>query len=136
MDPVTRRNGFDLMHSLGCDEPSSVGERFKSALQSKHHAFHNTSLSHIRKWMTMQHAVNVRFEAHSSERLAKPSEEHRAILQHVVRGVVFWVARVTDDGLGAEASQKQRWRLKAGHADHDIGLHGKLLEVGRYVHGR
>src|ERR1700722_7756883 len=117
MDPVTRRNGFDLLHSLGCDEPSSLGERFKSALQGEHHAFHNTSLSHIRKWVTMQHAVNIGFEAHSTERLAKPPEEHRATLQHVVRREVFRVARVTDDGVGAEPSEKQRWRLKAGHTD-------------------
>lgn len=85
MDSVTGRNAFDLLHPLWCDESSSLGERFESVFQREHHAFHNTSLSYIRKWMTMQHAVNVGFEAHSCVRLAKPSEEYRATLQHVVR---------------------------------------------------
>ena len=136
MDSVAGRKGFDLLHSLSCDEPSSLGEGFESALQGEYHAFHETSLSHIRKWMTMQHAVHIGFETHSAPRLAKPSEEHRATLQHVDRGEIFRVARVTDDGIRAETPQKQRRRFQAGHADHDIGLRGKLLEIGRDVHGR
>src|ERR1700730_18358085 len=104
MDFVTGRNPFNLLHPLWCDESSSLGERLESALQGEHHAFHKTSLSHLRKWMTMQHAMNIWLEAHSRGRLAKPSEEYRATLQHVDRGEVFRVARVTNDGVGAEPS--------------------------------
>src|SRR5260370_42254373 len=106
MDSVTGRNAFDLLHPLRCDESSSLGERLESAFQGEHHAFHDASLAHIRKWMTMQHAVNVRVEAHSSERLAKPSEEHPAILQHLVWPGGFRVAPVTDDSRGARAAPK------------------------------
>src|SRR5260370_14071900 len=101
MDSVTCRNAFDLLHPLWCDESSSLGERFESALQGEHHAFHKTSLSHIRKSMTMQHAMNIGIEAHSRGRLAKPSEEHRPTLQHANRPEVFRVARVTNDAVVA-----------------------------------
>ena len=85
MDSVAGRKGFDLLHPFGGDEPSSLGERFESALQGEHHTLHETSLPHIRKGMTMQHAMHIGFETHSALGLAKASEKHRATLQPVDR---------------------------------------------------
>ena len=39
IDPMPCSNGFDLLDPLLSDGPSSLRERFESALKSKSHAF-------------------------------------------------------------------------------------------------
>ena len=51
IDSMPCGNGIDFLNPLRSDEPSSLREGLETAVQSKNHAFKETSMDHIGEWM-------------------------------------------------------------------------------------
>ena len=63
IDAVLCSNCFHLFDPIRSDEPSSLRERFEAALQSKSHAFEETSMNHIGEGMPIQNSMKIWGEA-------------------------------------------------------------------------
>ena len=97
MDAVACGNALYFLHSLRCDEPSSAGEGFEATLQSKSHAFEQTSVNHIGEWMPIEDSMKVWDEVQCARDLSQTSEEDLSARHCRAGRKIFWVTRVTDD---------------------------------------
>lgn len=59
MDAVVCGNALYFLHALRCDVSPSAGEGLEASLQSKSHAFEQTSVNHIGEWMPIQDSMKV-----------------------------------------------------------------------------
>ena len=62
---------------------------------------------HIGEWMAIQNSVKIGCEVQSSSDLAQTSEEDSGARHLRVWGEVLRVARIADDCVGRDASQKK-----------------------------
>ena len=72
---MPRSDGLNLRDPLRSDESSSLRERFKPALQSKSHAFEQTSVDDVGEGMPIQNSMKVGRESQSASDLSQTSKE-------------------------------------------------------------
>jgi hypothetical protein len=102
---MARGNGLHLINSLRRDEPSSLGEGLEAVLQSKGHAFEQTSVDHIGERMPVQDSMKIGRESQSARDLPETSKENFGA-RHLRAGrQVLRVARITNNGVRCDAAQ-------------------------------
>src|SRR5229473_3626808 len=134
MHPMPCSDCLDLLDPLPRDGPSSLREGFKPTIESKSHTFEQTSMDHIGEWMAIQNSMKIRRESQSASDLSQTSEEDFEARHLCGWREVLRVARIANDCLRRDAAQQQRRRSETRCADHDVGLRGELLDIGRDLH--
>ncbi len=56
---MARGNGLNFINPLRGDESPSLGERLKAVLQSESHAFEQTAVDHVGKWMAIEDSMKI-----------------------------------------------------------------------------
>src|SRR5947209_6232512 len=107
---MPRCNGLDLLNPFPRDEPSPLGEGLEPALQRKGHAFEQTSVNYIGKWMPIQNSMKIRRESQSARDLSQTSEEDFSATHLRVGREVLRVTRIANDGVWRDAAQQKRRR--------------------------
>ncbi len=128
---MTRSNCFHLLDPRRRDGSSSPREGFEAALQSKGHAFEQTSMDHVGKRMPIQNSTKIRGEPHSTGDLSQTSEEDFGTGDLGGWRQVLRVPRIANDCVGGDVTQQKRWGRETRRADHDVGRRGKLLKIRR-----
>lgn len=98
-------NRLDLPHALRSDVASALREGFELALQSKSHAFEQTSMHDVGKRMPVQDSVKIRRESQSPSDLPQASEEHMGVTQLSAWRQVLGIARVANHCPRRDAAQ-------------------------------
>src|SRR5215813_15486967 len=75
IDSVSCGNCLNLLDPLLSDEPSSLRVGFETVLQSKSHAFEQTSMDHIGERMPVQNSMKIGRETQSASDLSQASKE-------------------------------------------------------------
>src|SRR6202044_3136092 len=103
-------DGFNLLHPLRGDVPSSLREGFEAVLQRERHAFKQTSMRHVREGMPVQNSMEIGCEIHSASDLTQASEEDPSVGHLRVGRKILGVARIAYDCSGSDAPQQKRRR--------------------------
>ena len=119
-----------FFHTLRGDEPSSAGEGLEASLQSKRHAFEQTSVNYIGERMPIQDSMKVRDEVQCACNLSQTSEEDLSVRHCRAGRKIFGVTRVTDDCVGGDGAQQKRGGCQARRADHNVSRCGELPRIG------
>src|ERR1700722_14446788 len=119
IDSVPSSNCLHLLNPLRSNESSSLRERFKPAVQSKSHAFEETSMNHIREGMPIQNSVEIRRERYSAGNLSQTSEEDFDARHLRVWRQVLGVARIGHNCIRGDPAQQTRGGRQTRSADYD-----------------
>src|SRR5205085_8763100 len=95
--PVPRSYCLNFSDPLLSDIPSSGREGHEASLQSKSHAFEQTSMDHIRERMPIQNSLKVAAEAQPAGDLSQTSIEDSGAGHIRARRQVLRVPGVTND---------------------------------------
>ena len=94
---MPRGDPFNLRHPFRSDETASLGKRLEPAFKRQRHPLQQTAVDDVREWMPVQHAVEIRPEAHAAQNLPKSAKEDSRVWQYGTGCQILGVPRVAED---------------------------------------
>src|ERR1700687_2155029 len=91
-------------------------------------------MDHIGERMPIQNSMKIRRKPQSAGDLSQTSEENFGAKHLRAWGQVLRVARIANDCMWRDPAQQKRRGWQTRRADHDVGLRGESLEIGRDLH--
>jgi hypothetical protein len=94
---MPRGSLFNFRHAFCGNKTASLGKWFEPAFECQRHPFQQTAVRDVRKRMPVQHAVEIRLEAHASANLPESAKEDSRVRPRRAGCKVLGIARVAED---------------------------------------